>query len=176
MELDRGEVPEALLEQSHLPFLAGWSSDGKRVHYVDFDVEQLERLNFDIWEVSLETGAPRPILESPKHQVQPAFSPDGLWLAYMSVESGQTEVYLRRYDDPSAGRQISIDGGRAPVWAPNGRRVYYRNEDKMMVVRSPPTPRFPPGAPPYFSRDLTIWIRIGNLESTTFPPTAAGSS
>jgi len=40
-------------------------------------------------------------------------------------ESGQPEVYVRSYPDPSARVQVSAGGGEGRVWAPDGSRVYY---------------------------------------------------
>ncbi len=35
----------------------------------------------------------------------------------------------------AAGRQqVSTDGGAAPVWSPDGRTLYYRNENRMMAA------------------------------------------
>jgi len=56
----------------------------------------------------------------------PAFSPDGKWMLITNVEeSGQSEVYVRSYPDPSARVQVSAGGGEGRVWAPDGSRVYY---------------------------------------------------
>jgi hypothetical protein len=56
--------------------------------------------------------------------------------AYQSRESGHDEVYVRPFPDITSGRwQISIDGGRTPVWARNGRELfYYVAPGKMMAV------------------------------------------
>ena len=60
-------------------------------------------------------------------EVAPALSPDGRWLAYASNESGRYEVYVRPFPDANAGRwQVSRNGGNEPVWAHNGRELFYR--------------------------------------------------
>ena len=56
----------------------------------------------------------------------PAISPDGKWLAYMSDESGQAEVYVRRLDGTGGRVQVSLDGGTEPVWTASGRELLYR--------------------------------------------------
>jgi len=43
--------------------------------------------------------------------------------------------------------QISSDGGGHAVWARNGRELFYRNGDKMMVVEVTTQPNFSPGSP-----------------------------
>src|ERR671918_700482 len=44
------------------------------------------------------------------------FSPDGRWVAYVSDESGRSEVYVRPFPGPGTRTPISIDGGTAPLW------------------------------------------------------------
>jgi serine/threonine-protein kinase len=57
----------------------------------------------------------------------PALSPDGRWVAYMSDESGRSEVYVRPFPNASQARwQISTTGGGVPLWAPDSRTLYYR--------------------------------------------------
>jgi Tol biopolymer transport system component len=96
----------------------------------------------DLWILPLEGDrTPRPFLQTPFNEADPAFSPDGKWLAYVSNESGVFEVYVQAF--PSDGRkwQISTDVGRWPIWARNGREIFYRNRNGMMAaaVRSEPT-------------------------------------
>jgi serine/threonine-protein kinase len=50
-------------------------------------------------------------------------------------ESGRNEVYVRRLDDPGAGRtQVSVDGGDEPRWAHSGRELFFRSRRGEMVV------------------------------------------
>jgi serine/threonine-protein kinase len=57
----------------------------------------------------------------------PAISPDGRWLAYVSDESGRNEVYVRTFPGFTSKVQVSQDGGSEPVWARNGRELFYRS-------------------------------------------------
>ena len=75
------------------------------------------------------------------------FSPDGQRIAYVSNESGRTEVYVQPYPGPGGKWQISTDGGSQPVWARNGRELFYLNGAKMMVVEIATQPTFRPGTP-----------------------------
>jgi eukaryotic-like serine/threonine-protein kinase len=46
----------------------------------------------------------------------------------VSDESGRTEVYVRPFPHADSARiQVSVAGGVEPVWAPNGRELFYRN-------------------------------------------------
>ena len=62
------------------------------------------------------------------------FSPDGRWLAYVSDESGRDEVYMQPFPGPGGKRQISTEGGREPLWAKNGRELFYRDGEAFLSV------------------------------------------
>jgi len=68
------------------------------------------------------------------NELEPAFSPDGRWLAYDSDESGTREVYVRPFPGPGGKWQVSTGGGY-PKWSRNGKELFYRTQDsKIMVV------------------------------------------
>jgi len=95
-----------------------------------------------------------PLLATPAFEGEPAISPDGRWLAYVSSRSGRDEVYVRPWPDVKGGRwQISNGGGTEPVWDPGGGELYYRSGDQeLMAVRVAPTPAFRVSQPePLFS-------------------------
>ncbi len=55
-----------------------------------------------------------------------ALSPDSRWLAYVSNEQGENEVFVRPFPDVNGGKwQVSSGGGSAPLWAHNGRELFY---------------------------------------------------
>jgi Tol biopolymer transport system component len=53
-------------------------------------------------------------------------SPDRKWLAWVSHETGQDEVYARAVDG-GPRMTVSVGGGREPVWAASGRELFYRS-------------------------------------------------
>ncbi|MDA2927447.1 hypothetical protein MYX78_09480 [Acidobacteria bacterium AH-259-G07] len=77
----------------------------------------------------------------------PMFSPDGRWVAYISDESGQDEIYVQPYPGPGRKWLISKEGGREPVWSKNGRELFYRNRDQVMVVPVQIESEFSAGTP-----------------------------
>jgi hypothetical protein len=52
-------------------------------------------------------------------------SPDGRWVAYTSLESGQPEVYLAAFPSFTDRRQLSSGGGLMPRWRKDGKELYY---------------------------------------------------
>jgi len=99
--------------------------------------------DFDIWAVSLsENGRARPLMHTSAIETQPAVSPDGRWLAWMSDASGRFEVLVRRYPD-GPDVPVSHEGGVEPAWGPGGREIYFRDVTgtKMMVASFQPGER-----------------------------------
>ena len=52
-------------------------------------------------------------------------SPDGTIAAYRFDESGQDEIYIRSFPDPSERTVVSQGGGGIPFWSPDGNTLYY---------------------------------------------------
>ncbi len=92
-------------------------------------------------------GEPSALETIPFDERSPMFSPDGSWLAYVSNESGQDEVYARPYPGPGSRVLISTDGGVEPVWSRDGRELYYRQDEQMMVVSIEEGAALAPGTP-----------------------------
>jgi serine/threonine-protein kinase len=62
-------------------------------------------------------------------------SSDGKLLSYVSDETGRPEVYVKPFPGPGERIAISADGGVEPRWSQDGHELYYRNGDRMMVVK-----------------------------------------
>ena len=81
--------------------------------------------------LALEHGvdtAPRILLRSPYDAYAMTLSPDGRWLAYVSEESGTSEVYVRPFPNVDSARfAISSGGGIEPLWRRDGRELFHRN-------------------------------------------------
>jgi serine/threonine-protein kinase len=89
----------------------------------------------DIWVISPPNSAePKPFVQSRFKETMPAFSPDGRWLAYVGDESGRSEVYVQPFPGPGGKYPVSVDGGTEPVWARNGRALFFRNGDQVMAA------------------------------------------
>ena len=54
---------------------------------------------------------------------------------------------MQPFPGPEGKWQISTEGGTEPVWARNGRELFYRNGDKMMAVDITTEPTFQAGTP-----------------------------
>ena len=85
--------------------------------------------------LSLEGDATEtPLLRTESNEGGAAISPNGRWMAYVSDESGQQEIYIRGFPAQGGKWQISTEGGTVPRWNPNGRELFFRQGDKLMAV------------------------------------------
>ncbi len=119
-------------------------------------------------------GAPSVFVDTKGTDWGPRFSPDGRWVAITSDESGRTEVYIRSYPDPSTRLQVTDAGGGSPVWAADGKGLYYHAGANIMQARLEFTP-----APRVVTRDV-VFRNVNDYEQpdlgfAAFDITADGS-
>lgn len=71
--------------------------------------------------------------ESEQHSSR--ISPDGRWIAYSSNETGRQEVWVEPLP-PQAGKryQMTKTGGRHPLWAPDGKTIFFDQDGQMFGV------------------------------------------
>jgi eukaryotic-like serine/threonine-protein kinase len=83
------------------------------------------------------TEAPKRLgdLVLPDGSASAALSPDDRWLAYITNTTGSDELWVRRYSTLDAAARISPNGAAEPVWAKDGRELFYLEGDKLMRVR-----------------------------------------
>jgi len=107
------------------------SPDGRVLTFV----RQAGGSNGGIYTVPL-TGqaAPRLVVRSSGYTGAAQLSPDGRLMAYVSDESGQFEVFVRGLGEGEQRAQISPAGGTHPLWSRDGRELFYRKDNQVLVV------------------------------------------
>ena len=98
------------------------------VAFIDY-----EETGRDLWTLSPD-GKATPFLITPFNKSQCRFSPNGRFMAYSSDESGRREIYVQPFPAPGEKIAISTNGGSNPVWSRDGRKLFFRQGDAMMVV------------------------------------------
>jgi tricorn protease len=84
----------------------------------------------EILTVPAEKGDPRNLTNSASvHEREPAWSPDGKFIAYFSDESGEYEMHIRAQDGMGEVRKISLGSTpqfyMVPRWSPDSRKIAY---------------------------------------------------
>jgi Tol biopolymer transport system component len=175
-----GAVPEQMLlpaEPGKSMFPYDWSRDGRLLVVEKLDLAAGSEQG-DLWVVPL-TGdrKPFPYLATSFSEGEPALSPDGRWLAYVSNESGSFQVVVQPFPDPSGGKwQISTKGGHFPRWRRDGREIYYLDPDRQMVAVSVATERkFEVGkSTPLFAAPFGSPASAGNALTIPYDVSADG--
>ena len=77
-----------------------------------------------------------------------ALSPDGTKIAYTTGASGEYQIFVEPFPPTGLRRQVSTQGGsEEPRWSRDGTRLYYRNDQRIMVSTITNNPDPSPGAP-----------------------------
>jgi serine/threonine-protein kinase len=138
---DGSGEPEAIVEGRAPTF----SADTKRMVFVRDGGEK----KGDLWSLSLdETSEAAVFLQTDADETEPALSPDGRFVAYVSDESGGHQIYVKPHPGGTGRWQASVDGGREPHWSPTGDRLYFDDtKGKLRQVSFAASPRVVLGTP-----------------------------
>jgi eukaryotic-like serine/threonine-protein kinase len=148
-------APATLLMQSNeWKSPSSWSADGQFLLYTDFEGDSKNH----VWVLPLAAGRkPFPFHRTEFNEHDGQFSPDSHWVAYVSDESGRSEVYVRPFSPDSTAEAlsgseeefpISNGGGSNPQWRQDGKELYYLDFDgKLMAVGVTSRPGFHADAP-----------------------------
>jgi serine/threonine protein kinase len=130
--------------------VTGWSRDGK---YLVVDT-QSSKTGFDVQSLDVAKRTMTPVVQGPADEVAPALSPNGKWLAYVSMESGAPEIYLTGFPEGAGKWQATPDGGNAPRWSRDGKQLVYAKGDRLMSID------FREGPLPQFGSPVTLPVKI----------------
>ena len=130
--LDSGAAAEPLVRPSGAVHIPGdWHPDGMRIAYEKTDSVTAS----DVWILPL-TGerTPTAFVKTRFNETAPRFSPDGRWIAYVSDEAGERDVYVRPFPGPGEAHRISTGGGSHPRWRRDGKELFYVVGQRVMAV------------------------------------------
>jgi Tol biopolymer transport system component len=120
---------ELLFSVPRLESLDSWSSDGRFIAYTSLDEKGKSSVGLFPFE-----GERKPIIMQSAFNLREAqFSPDGRWLAYVSDESGNAEVYVETFPPGGSKWQVSVNGGTNPKWRRDGRELFYVSKERTLM-------------------------------------------
>jgi len=127
-----GSEEALFLQTAQFKQATDWSRDGRFVLYQSIDPIR----NFDIWALPLDGDRKHfPVVQTDFEEHGGQFSPDGKWIAYVSIKSGRYEVYVRPFAQRTGAEiRISTDGGDQVRWRPDGRELFYIARDGRLVA------------------------------------------
>ena len=91
----------------------------------------------DVFTVPAKNGPVRNLTAtSGAHERDASWSPDGKWIAYLSDETGENELWIRPQDGRGAAQQITKGADTyyfAPVWSPDSKKLLW--SDRLLRLR-----------------------------------------
>ena len=140
-----------------------WSKDGKYLFYelpnpdTGQDLWYLERKeDGNGWE-------PRVFLQTPFAESAAQLSPDGRYVAYVSDESGQPEIYVRPFPKGAGKTTVSTNGGRQPRWSGDGKELFYAEGSTLVAVSVSTAPELSVGSATRLFEHPTLVGGLGGL-------------
>ncbi len=137
-----GQAAAELIWASPIPIWPdpqSWTPDGRMLVFTTTAKDTGD----DIWALSLDAGrTARPWLQTPANEWAGRLSADGRWMAYNSDESGRTEVYVQPFPGPGGKWLVSQGGGNNAIWSRDGRQLFYRRGDQILIVDVETAPSF----------------------------------
>ncbi|HEY6614583.1 MAG TPA: protein kinase, partial [Vicinamibacterales bacterium] len=124
-----GTPEQAVLSEPAMIYPSDLSPDGSVLLYT-----RATGALTDLWYVSLGADrTPHPFVQTPFHERDGQFSPDGKWVAYQSNEAGHFEIYLQPFPGPGGRIQVSSSGGQQVRWARDGSELFYVAADQRLT-------------------------------------------
>jgi Tol biopolymer transport system component len=116
-----------------------WSSDGSLIACVGINMRNEENpADIYLFKPGVDT-LPQPFISGTYADAQPAFSPDGAYLAYTSNETGVDEshdVYVISLGTERRRWKITNGGGGTPMWSNDGTELYFTHKGDSLVAIS----------------------------------------
>src|SRR5687767_2163521 len=123
-------VEQPLVSSAELKWNPSFSPDGKFIIYAQLN----PKTNTDLYLVSTSDKKVEPFWQTNFIEAQPRVSPNGRWVAYVSNETGQFEVYVQTFPITGSKLLVSIGGGSQPQWRADGRELYYYAPSRKLMA------------------------------------------
>jgi len=134
--IGENDVSEPLPE-SYFQIPTDWSPDGRFIAFTNTSFAPVQNeMQGDVWLIDMARNRKVIHLIGTRfHEADPAFSPDGQWLAFTSNESGRMEVYIQAFEAGESPRLAgerhlaSRNGAVSLRWRRDGKELFYLAQD-----------------------------------------------
>jgi serine/threonine protein kinase/Tol biopolymer transport system component len=147
---DNSAEEKLLLKTDEPKSVERWTKDGR---FLLFDSIG-PKTAYDMWALPFPGEAkPVSLLQTQFVEIGARVSPDGRWLAYLSTESGPSEIYVRPFTPQApagtgAKWLVSKGSGVFPIWRADGKGLFYLTlASQVMAVDIDTSKGFEPGTP-----------------------------
>jgi Tol biopolymer transport system component len=158
-----------LVMQDTLPvYDISWSPDGLKVAFTR-EYYDSGQYSFRVVAYNTQTGSQLILTPGQDDSFQPAWSPDGAWIAYLTRPRGGFDATLRQIrpdgtgDHPLGTLAYYV---RPPRWSPDGREIAVTRNDLMVVIvdaiNGALVDTIAPGMSPTWSPDGTRLAFVSN--------------
>ena len=133
--LTGSEAPEVVLQTKGTIEIPGSiCRDGRFLAYQRTDVGDAAKVG--VWILPL-VGDRKPfaMVQAEFAATNPRISPDCKWMAYISAEPGQPQIYVTSFPDGKRRYQATTAGGTNPRWRADGQELFFMLPDgKLQAV------------------------------------------
>ncbi len=105
-----------------------WAPDGLRVVFSRLRTDLADSAN--LWTANAEGRAIQQLTQEPGLQINPAWSPDGAWVAFIAGRGyGTYDLFVMRQDGGER-RQLTHDHAQelSPAWSPDGTLIAFSSD------------------------------------------------
>jgi Tol biopolymer transport system component len=121
-------APELLLEGAEQVFPASVTNDSRTLVLMRHGGSDTLT---GIWTMSIDAGgSPGSIVRILRPSLGARVSPNGRWISYFI----DNELYVSPFPNPTTRHRVSRDGAREAVWSRDGRELFFRSGNRMMVA------------------------------------------
>jgi len=103
-----------------------WTTDGELLVLTGFESGSKRG---SLWTYALATGEMNRLVSVEGTASAAVVSPDMQWLAYVSDQTGELQVYVRPFRRNGPPVPVSTGGGGLPRWRRDGRALFYQAPD-----------------------------------------------